>query len=536
VSRRRYLELTGTAVAGLVVGGALGYVAKPTVTGPPTTLTSTITPSVTTTVSPPPPVAVVTVDTGRTSGTVDPNIYGHFTEHLGRCIYGGVWVGPDSPIPNLNGFRADVLETVKQIQPPMIRYPGGNFASGYHWQDGIGPRDQRPTRIDPAWHMQESNAFGTDEFMEWCKLVGTEPYICVNAGSGTAEEAAAWVEYCNSSEKTHYAELRATNGSPQPYGVKYWGLGNELYGDWQIGYCPTGREYADRACEFAKLMKQADPSIKLIGVGCDNDDWNYDVVKNSGQWFDYLSIHFYADKRSYLDLMATPLLYEEVLKRTYSTVQKARADGNIANPIGLAVDEWNVWYPEAQPPWLEQTTGLAEGLFTALMFNVFHRLSNIVTLACFAQLVNVLPLIGTRDDGSLYVNPQYLAYLLYAPRTGETVIPCTVETETYESETLNLQDVPYVDATATMSNDRHILYFHLVNRNPDQAYEFRTNVAPFVASAGTATLLRGDSIDSKNYFDKPNEVRLLEQGLKDTGSSFTFELPAHTACVIELKT
>jgi alpha-N-arabinofuranosidase len=234
--------------------------------------------------------------------------------------------------------------------------------------------------------------------------------------------------------------------------------------------------------------------------------------------------------------MATPLLYESVLKRTYDTVQKARADGNIANPIGLAVDEWNVWYPEAQPPWLEQTTGLAEGLFTALMFNVFHRLSNVITLACFAQLVNVLPLISTRDDGSLYVNPQYLAYLLYVPRTGETVIPCTVETETYDSETLNLQNVPYVDATATMSNDRRTLYLHLVNRSPDEVYELQTNVAPFVASAGAATLLTGDSVDSKNYFDKPNEVNLTEQDLKVTGSSFTFELPAHTACVVELKT
>jgi alpha-N-arabinofuranosidase len=483
--------------------------------------------------------AAVTIDAGRTAGILDRKIYGHFAEHLGRCIYGGVWVGKDSPIPNVNGFRRDVLEAVKAIEPPIVRWPGGNFASGYHWEDGVGPRDQRPTRLDPAWHMQESNAFGTDEFMEWCRLVGTEPYVCVNAGSGSAEEAARWVEYCNSTGKTRYGELRAKNGHAQPYGVKYWGLGNELYGDWQIGYCRTGREYADRACEFAEHMKQADPSIKLIGVGCDNDDWNYDVIKNAGEWLDYLSIHFYANQRSYLDLMATPLLYERVLRRTYETVEKAKADAKLVNPIGLAVDEWNVWYPEAQPPWLEQVTGLEEGLFTTLMFNVFHRLSNIVTLTCFAQLVNVLPLIQTRDDGSgsIYVNPQYLAYLLYASRTGETAIPCTVEAvKTYQSGMLNLESVPYVDATATISKDRRILYLHLVNRSPDEAFQCNTNLSGFTPSTSAATLLRGDNIDSKNYFDKPDEVKLIEQALNDAGSSFTFELPAHTACVIELKT
>jgi len=480
--------------------------------------------------------AVVTIDAGRTDGILDPKIYGHFIEHLGRCIHGGIRVGKDSPIPNLNGFRRDVLEAVKQIEPPIVRWPGGNFASGYHWEDGVGPRDQRPRRFDLAWQMEEPNTFGTDEFIEWCRLVGTKPYICVNAGSGSAEEAARWVEYCNSRGKTYHAELRVRNGSFQPYGVKYWGVGNELYGDWQIGHCWDGREYAKRAYEFAKLMKRVDPSIKLVAVGSDNDDWNYDVVKHSGQWFDYLSIHFYANQRSYLDLMATPVLYERILKRVYDTVQKARADGKIANPIKLAADEWNVWYPEAQPPWLEQVTGLAEGLFTALMFNVFHRLSNIITLACFAQLVNVLPLIHTRDEGSMYVNPQYLAYLLYVPRAGERVIPCSVETKTYESKMLNLENVPYVDATATMSKDGRILYLHLVNRSPDEAFECETKVSGFTCSASAATLLWGESMASKNYFDKPNEVRLIKQDLEDTGSSFTFELPAHTACVIELKT
>jgi len=480
--------------------------------------------------------AVVTIDAGRTDGILDPKIYGHFIEHLGRCIHGGIRVGKDSPIPNLNGFRRDVLETVKQIEPPIVRWPGGNFASGYHWEDGVGPRDQRPRRFDLAWQVEESNAFGTDEFMEWCRLVGTKPYICVNAGSGSAEEAARWVEYCNSGGKTYHAEFRARNGSFQPYGVKYWGLGNELYGDWQIGHCWDGREYAKRAYEFAKLMKRVDPSIKLVAVGSDNDDWNYDVVKYAGQWFDYLSIHFYASQRSYPDLMATPILYERTLKRVYDTVQKAKADGKKINAIRLAVDEWNVWYPEAQPPWLEQVTGLAEGLFSALMFNVFHRLSNIVTLACFAQLVNVLPLIHTRDDGSMYVNPQYLAYLLYVPRTGERVIPCSVETKTYESKMLNLENVPYVDATATMSKDGRVLYLHLVNRSPDEAFECETSVSGFTPSASAATILWGDSIVSKNYFDKPVEVKLIKQDLKDTGSSLTFELPAHTACVIELKT
>ena len=198
--------------------------------------------------------------TGR-SATIDPNIYGNFIEHLGRCIYGGIYE-ENSPLSDERGFRLDVLEAIKGLNVPVLRWPGGNFVSGYHWMDGIGPKEKRPRKVDWAWHAEESNRFGTDEFIEYCREVGTEPYICVNLGTGTIDEAAAWVEYCNGTGDTYYANLRRQNGHPEPYNVKYWGLGNEMYGFWQIG-AKTADDYAKLAMEAAKLMKWTDPSIKL---------------------------------------------------------------------------------------------------------------------------------------------------------------------------------------------------------------------------------------------------------------------------------
>ncbi|MCW4027128.1 MAG: hypothetical protein NWE76_06565 [Candidatus Bathyarchaeota archaeon] len=182
------------------------------------------------------------VDAKSPLGRLDKRCYGQFIEHLGECIYGGVWVGEDSEIPNVKGFRKDVLEAVKELRSAVMRYPGGNFASGYHWLDGVGPRDQRPSRFDMAWGAEEPNKFGTDEFLEWCRLAEVEPFMVVNAGNGSPQEAAEWVEYCNSAKDTYFASLRRKNGQSEPYGVKLWGIGNELYGKWQVGFCVDGGE------------------------------------------------------------------------------------------------------------------------------------------------------------------------------------------------------------------------------------------------------------------------------------------------------
>src|SRR5437016_4896627 len=210
-------------------------------------------------------MAHIKIDLARKLGMVDRRIFGSFIEHLGRCIYGGVFE-PNSKLADDNGFRVDVLEAARGLRPPVLRWPGGNFVSGYHWIDGIGPVERRPRRIELAWHSEESNRFGTDEFIAYCRELETEPYICINMGTGSLDEAQAWVEYCNGSGNTYWANLRRANGHPQPYNVRYWGLGNEMYGEWQIGGMDAN-EYVAAARRFARIMLGTDPSIDLVSCG-----------------------------------------------------------------------------------------------------------------------------------------------------------------------------------------------------------------------------------------------------------------------------
>lgn len=215
-------------------------------------------------------MAKIKIDLDRKIGNVDRKLFGGFIEHLGRCIYGGIYE-EGSPLSDAQGYRTDVLEAIRALRLPVLRWPGGNFVSGYHWQDGVGPLEQRPRRMNLAWQAEESNRFGTDEFLRYCRLIEAEPYLCINMGTGTLDEAQAWVEYCNGAGDTYWANLRRQHGHPDPYQVRYWGLGNEMYGEWQIGAL-SADVYVQRAREFAKVMKWTDPTIKL--VSCGQSGWN----------------------------------------------------------------------------------------------------------------------------------------------------------------------------------------------------------------------------------------------------------------------
>ena len=232
----------------------------------------------------------ITVHSNRIKSTVDRKIFGHFTEHAFRNIYGGMY-DPQSSIADENGFRKDVLDALRQVRVPLLRYPGGNFVSNYHWEDGIGPKSERRRVFEYAWLTEESNQFGTADFIELCRKVGAEPLICVNMGSGTVEEAMHWVEYCNGTGNTYYANLRRSHGYEEPFGVKYWGLGNEMYGMWQMKH-QSAQAYAEAALEYAKGMKWVDPGISLIACGYEQSaDWNYTVAKEIGSLIDYISAH-----------------------------------------------------------------------------------------------------------------------------------------------------------------------------------------------------------------------------------------------------
>lgn len=477
--------------------------------------------------------AEIFVDAGSRIAPLSRRIYGQFVEHLGRCIYGGIWVGDDSRIPNVKGFRLDVLNAVKGIKPPLVRWPGGNFASAYHWEDGIGPREQRPRRFELAWEAEEPNEFGTCEFIDWVRMVGADPFIVVNAGNGTPEEAAHWVEFCNSTRNTHYANLRRQLGYPEPFGVRLWGVGNELYGEWQVGFCADGEECARRTVEFVNEMKRVDRSVEIVAVGCDYDpQWNVDMVRVAGNYIDYLSVHRYIfvehQGRRYEELVAWPIEIEEWLKAVYHTVQAARRRYSVKRDIKLAFDEWNVWYPEAKPPLLSQNTSVGDAVFTGLVLNALQRLCKIVPIACFAQTVNVLPLILTDDEGRIVLTPQYLVFKLYAsPQEGD-VVRVSSFSPAYTSSEVGME-IPFVDASAVRSSDE--LYLFIVNRHPEEGVRARVYVRGFEPIAAHHRWVAGSSVDDRNTFEDPSRVTVEEASYAFKG---LVDLPPHSVNALVL--
>jgi len=474
------------------------------------------------------------IDTSASLGRLDKRCYGQFIEHLGKCIYGGIWVGEDSDIPNHNGFRLDVLKAVKELHPHIIRWPGGNFSSGYHWLDGVGPREKRPKRFDMAWRAEEPNDFGTDEFLEWCRLVNAEPFIVVNAGNGTPEEAARWVEYCNSKGNTYYASLRRKNGHPEPYGVKFWGIGNELYGRWQIGFCVDGAECARRTIEFANEMRKVDPQIKLVAVGCEDPEWNLEMIKNAGEYFDYLSVHIYiSGDKSYRELAAVSIDIERRLRNIYGFIKSARQKFHIEKEIKLAFDEWNVWYPEAKAPLHEQVTSIKDAILTGGVLNALHRLCKAVPIGGFAQTVNVLPLIIASDDGRIVLTPQYLVFKLYSANTGDTVLKTTVDTDHYTSSELN-EPIPFIDLSATITEDGKTIYLHIINRHETEASEMEVSFRRFTPKKASQQYVAGETVEDRNTLDDPENVEIQKTSVEINGEKVLLNLPAHSVNLVKI--
>ena len=474
------------------------------------------------------------VDASALLGRLDKRCYGQFIEHLGKCIYGGIWVGENSGIPNKKGFRLDVLQAVKDLQPKVIRWPGGNFSSGYHWLDGVGPREKRPKRFDMAWGAEEPNAFGTSEFLEWCRLVNAEPFIVVNAGNGTPEEAARWVEYCNLKSGSYYASLRRKHGYSEPYGVKLWGIGNELYGKWQIGFCVDGAECARRTIEFANEMRKVDPNIELVAVGCEDPEWNLEMVKNASEYFDYLSVHIYIKGyKPYRELAAISLDIERRLRNVYALVQAARRKYRIEREIRLAFDEWNVWHPEAKVPLHEQVTSIGDAVFTGAVLNMFHRLCRVVPIGGFAQTVNVLPLIIASDDGRMVLTPQYLVFKLYGANTGDFVLKTVVDTDCYMSSELN-EPVPFIDLSATISQDRRTVYLHIVNRHETEPSELEVSFRKFTPKEASHQYVAGETVKDRNTFDNPKNVKIQKACAEVKDDKVLLDLPAHSVNVVKI--
>ncbi|WP_221930212.1 alpha-N-arabinofuranosidase [Gracilimonas mengyeensis] len=501
--------------------------------------------------------ARIKIDVDRTIGEVHEHLYGNFTEHLGRHIYGGIY-DPDSPLADEDGFREDVLEAVKGLNVSILRYPGGNFVSNYHWLDGVGPVEDRPTRMDLAWDVLETNHFGTNEFMEFAKKVGTEPYFAVNLGTGTIEEARRWVEYTNIEEGPYYAELRKKHGYEEPHDIMYWSLGNEMDGHWQMGHL-NAEDYSKKALEAAKLMKWTDPRIKLIAAGSSNyygedadpDHWNRTILHELQDYIDYISLHIYVGNEDddYYDFMASPRVMEDRTQVVRGMIAEIMQDPERTvedDMIYIAWDEWNVWYRQRGATGgsgynaLEEKYNLEDALVVAGFLNGFIRNADIVKMANMAQLVNVIAPIFTNEE-DLFLQSIYYPLQLFAQNAHGTALDVYVDSETYNTDVYNSGagysatrqlDVPYLDVSATYNDDGKVV-INVVNRHKDEAI-----TADILSQQGIfdgpfeVYEVNGPDIKARNDFNNTRVKTTRKDDLNVSGESFEYTFPAHSFTMI----
>ncbi len=423
--------------------------------------------------------ARIDLDTRRVISPISPLLFSGFAEHMGRCIYEGIY-DPASPHADANGLRQDVLAALRELNFRAMRYPGGNFLSGYRWEDGIGPREQRPRRRDLAWQSIETNQFGTDEFMAFCELVNTQPMMAVNLGTGTIQDAANLIEYCNAPAGTLYADKRAANGHADPYSVKYWCLGNEMDGPWQIGHLEAAA-YGLKAREAAKLMRWHDPSIQLVLCGSSNNvipsypEWDRVALEHCWDLIDYHSIHYYADNRdedtaSFLALSAAFEAYVDTLA---GTLRYVKAKQRSKKEVYLSWDEWNVAYKlpgpdkvirewSEAPPIAEEVYNLEDALVIAQWLNVFLRKSDVLKIACLAQVVNIIaPILTTRE--ALLKQSIYYPLMLFSRLAAGDALDVRVRSPFYT--TRKFGDMPLLDVSASVDEASGQNAVFIVNRS-----------------------------------------------------------------------
>jgi alpha-N-arabinofuranosidase len=474
--------------------------------------------------------ARIKVDFDRQIGRIDRNIYGNFTEHLGRCVYGGIYE-EGSSLSDSDGFRKDVLEAARGLHIPLLRWPGGNFSSGYTWKDGLGPKDTRPRKWDTAWQAEDSNRFGTDEFIAYCRKLGAEPYICVNMGTGTMQEAADWVEYCNGRMNTEWANRRRKNGHPEPYNVKYWGLGNEIYGPWQAGR-KSAKEYGELALEFAKMMRWVDPNIKLVGCGANYPDWDREVLEHLVDVVDYISTHHYGGSNDTVEEMAVAARFEHQVRVLESVITEVMTKTQRKDRVKIAADEWNVWFRTtdtgSSPKKLEEIYNLRDALWVASVLNMFHRQCRTVALANMAQLVNVIAPMMSSPAG-LVLQATYYPLKLYTEHAGDIALDALVRSDHFPDH----PDLLYLDVSATTDEGGRKFTLAVVNRHPTADISSEIVVDGFKLPAMANRFeINGASLDAMNTFMEPNNVTIKQRNLSGLGPTFRHSFPAHSVVTI----
>ncbi len=483
----------------------------------------------------------VTIDAATQDYQINKNIYGQFAEHLGHLIYGGIWVGPESDIPNIDGLRKDVIEALRRLQVPVLRWPGGCFADEYHWMNGIGPRAMRPKMINTNWGgVTEDNSFGTHEFLELCNLIGCEPYICGNVGSGTVQELSQWVEYVNSDNVSPMTELRKKNGRETSWGVKYWGIGNE---SWGCGGDMQPEYYADQARRYGTYMRTYGANkVFRIACGPNAEDyaWTTTLMKNAGKSIEGLSLHYYSsawktatdvDNAGWFDIMKKTLRMEELVSKHAAIMDTYDPIKNVA----LIVDEWGTWHkvePGTNPGFLYQQNTIRDAVAAGSTLNIFNNHCDRVRMANIAQVVNVLQAMILTDGKKMILTPTYHVFRMYSVHQNAMMVPIQVASRTYSFGGNNL---PAVNGSASIDS-LGVLHVSLCNVDPDAPANVAVRLRHFTAASVTGEILTASALNAHNTFDDPEAVKPVRfTAATLSGDSLRVVLPPKSVTVLAVR-
>lgn len=485
------------------------------------------------------------VETDKGSTTINRHIYGHFSEHLGRCIYGGYWVGEDSSIPNTRGIRNDIVDALKEVEIPNLRWPGGCFADEYHWMDGIGPRNKRPKMINTHWGgVVEDNSFGTHEFLDLCEQLGTEPFISANIGSGTVDEMSKWIEYVTFDGESPMANLRRENGRDEPWKVRYWGIGNET---WGCGGNMTPEYYSNLYRHFATFARNyGDNHLYRVAVGANSADYNWTEVlmKNAGHHMQGLSLHYYTvprdwsnkgsatefDEEEYFTTIEKTLFMEELITKHGAIMDKY----DPKKRVGMIIDEWGTWYdvePETNPGFLYQQNTMRDAIVAGINLNIFNSNADRVQMANLAQTVNVLQAVVLTEEEKMILTPTYWVFNLFKVHQNATLLPISFSSNKYKVGDREI-DAVSVSASKDETGKIHIT---LVNAdlNNDQKIDAQLLGANIKQVSGQ--ILTADNISDHNTFDNPTKVKVEKfNGASISEGNLSVILPTNSVIMLEL--
>jgi len=476
---------------------------------------------------------------------INKEIYGHFSEHLGTCIYEGIYVGEDSNIPNIDGFRKDVVEAFKELKVPVLRWPGGCFADTYHWKDGVGPKEDRPSIVNVFWGgVTEDNSFGTHEFLNFCELIGTEPYLSINVGTGTVQEAVDWVEYVTSNNKSPMTDLRKKNGREEPWDVKFWGIGNE---NWGCGGDMAPDYYANIFRNYASYIRGEDFQKVICGPSGDDTKWTETILeglKGKNHLAQGLSLHYYtlptgkwANKGSSTDFgedmwfatLRNTMKIQNYIEQHLAVMDKYDPEGKIK----LIVDEWGTWYdklPGTKDGFLQQQNTLRDALVAGINLNIFNNNADRISMANIAQIVNVLQSVILTNGHEMVKTPTYHVFNMYNVHQDANLIPIAFETENYEH---NGDSIPALTASASEKNG--ITSITLTNANPKKAIAINLQFGKEFKSAN-GKIITAKEITDYNDFGKNEKVFISDFKIgKIKNGTLEIEVPPHSVILVQVQ-